>query len=1006
MLFRPGSLVVVLTLFFCCYHPTGASIAPQDNTTYYVSSSTGNDANDGLSEDTPFQTIEQVNQLTLGPGDQVRFACGDTWRAEMLYIEASGTASNPIVFGSYPADCTDQPILSGAQPIEGWSQESGNIYVADLNSGANVGRFAFGINQLFRADERLPLGRWPNLDSNDDGGYATIDAQPAANQITDSALPDGDWSGAIAHIKGMRWYILNRQVTSQSGKTLTLNADAGCFGDNECAGWGYFVQNHLSTLDQDGEWYYDADANRVYLFSASGVPTDIEGSVVMTDDDRSWGGIVLGQDLGDEIAYVTVENLNVQRWYRHGIASPTNLRDRENSFLTLRNNTISDVDSIGISLATWVYDAQDGPSGWRGGNNITIANNSIDGANHKGIDTYGRDSRIEANQIRNIGLIENLNASGMGCGLEAGEGACTEDATGIRIKIGEADYAGRDNVLRLNRLETIGYNGIDIFGYGNTVEQNYIYQACYAKGDCGAVRTFGRDSLAASNVHDITIRNNIIVDTIGNTDGTIEQYRPLFGMGLYIDNYSRDVTVSGNTIIGSTIDGILYQRSTGMITDNTLYNNNAGTMGRGQVNLSQDVTEVSQMSGNILYGNNVTDQFTFARTLIVGQLSNLVASDNNRFFQPYRADHIAADGNKTLAEWQAFSGIDANSDEAWFTQEVGEEPLSEIFYNATSAATEVDLGQQAYIDLDQNQVSGSITLQPFTSIILIRSGEAPPPISVDAGDDQTVFPGDTITLTGTAEGATQVAWRQLSGESVTLDPDDALTTTFVAPETEGTLTFELSGSNDSGSTVTDTVDVIVQAISVAAGPDQRVLYGDEVTLEGSGMGISAFRWEQTGGVTVSLDTPNQARTTLTAPLTSTVLTLQLTGLTASGNLSGTDSVDIRVKAVIASANADTLNAQPGDVVQLDGRASRVYAAAGSTAEMTYAWTQPDGQDIALSDTSAVTPTFTVPATMRVQQLNALSFTLTVSSQQEQDSDDVTVQVGSPSVYLPLIWRTN
>lgn len=92
------------------------------NTTYYVSMSGGLDSNDGLSPSTPFKTIAKVNALNLQPGDRVLFKCGDVWRGEMLRIEESGSADNPITFSSYPTtDCANKPIISGSQPIADWS---------------------------------------------------------------------------------------------------------------------------------------------------------------------------------------------------------------------------------------------------------------------------------------------------------------------------------------------------------------------------------------------------------------------------------------------------------------------------------------------------------------------------------------------------------------------------------------------------------------------------------------------------------------------------------------------------------------------------------------------------------------------------------------------------------------------------------------------------------------------------------------------------------------------
>lgn len=805
-----------ISLATAIVHPSAISavqtpVSISSDTVYYVSSSGGSDTNNGLSPETAFKTIAQVNALNLQPGDQVLFKCGDTWRGEMLRITKSGTAGNPILYSSYPANCTNKPIISGSQPITGWQPSSGRIYVADLTAGANAGKFPHGINQLFRSDARLPLGRWPNIAGSSDGGYSTIDAAPGANQIVDNELPNQNWSGARVHIKGMRWYILNREVASSSATRLTLNSDAGCWGGT-CQGWGYFINNHLQTLDQDGEWYYDAAASKVYLYSDQAISASIEGAVVLTDDDRSWGGIVLGKDLDTAISYVTVENFEVKNWYRHGIASPTNLKNRENSQLILRNNTIRNVDSIGLSLATWVFDAQDGQDGWRGGNNLQIVGNVIDGANHKGIDTYSKASLFADNIVRNIGLIENLGASGMGCGLTAGEGACTEDGDGIRIKVSTAADSGNTNTLRYNRLERIAYNGIDIFGYGNVLEYNVIQEACYAKGDCGAVRTFGGPDLNGTSVHDITLHNNIILDIPGNTDGTIERYRPLFGMGFYIDHYSRDVTIAGNTIISATVDGILYQNSTGTIQTNTLYGNNAGSMFRGQVGLYSDPTIIASFSGNILY--SIKPQ---ARTLIADNKDKLQAANNNYYFQPYLEKQIWAEGEKTFAAWQSYSGKDASSKTSWFTQDAGEQPLSTIFYNDSKEPRTVELGNIAYVDLDRNAVTGNITLQPFTSRVLIRTGEAPPQPTLTISSNGSGGPGSAFLVTGhNIPPSNNPLVVLLNGETMT-------STLPITPTATGDITFLLvtAATTPPGQyivTVMSNPQVTVSFTLVAGGP--------------------------------------------------------------------------------------------------------------------------------------------------------------------------------------------
>ncbi|MBN2002773.1 MAG: right-handed parallel beta-helix repeat-containing protein [Anaerolineae bacterium] len=712
--------------------------APQAQT-YYVSTS-GNDNNNGLSEATPFATIGKVNSLNLSPGDKVLFKCGDVWRTDPLILTHSGSAAAPITYGTYPDGCANKPVLSGAQPITGWSAAGANLYVATVPAGSETAQFGFGINQLFRDDTRLPMGRWPNLDQGD-AGYSTIDAQPGGASIRDNELPATNWNGAVAHIRGMRWYILNRKVTGTSGTTLTFGESNGCW-DGNCTGWGYFLNNHLGTLDSEGEWYYDTASHKIYLYTAT-APTDnqIEGSVILHDDGRSWGGILLGNDLYEGASYVVVENLDVRRWFRHGIATPTNLHPYENTYVTIRNCAISDVDGIGINLATWVWDAADGADGWRGGNHMTVEGNTILRANTRGIDLYSRNSTIQANTVRDVAMIENLGAAGMGCSLDDYEGACTEDGVGIRVKLDRVAESGNHNTVTHNRLNRIGYTGMGVYGPANNVAYNVIENACYSKGDCGGISTFGRDNLNNTPVYDLVFLQNIIVNTIGNTDGCNPEFKSLFGFGLYIDNYSRNVTLSNNTVISSTASGILYQNSTGNATGNTLFHNGLGFPWASEISLSGSPTRVG------LNGNIVMARFENIFTLSA-ERSHITSSDNNYLFHPYRARHINVGDSRTLAEWQAYSGLDAHSKETWYTQATDEAPRARIFYNDTSAVKTFDLSTRLYSDLDQAAVYGSLTLQPFTSRVLIVSKDMPDlALTMDLVAGETIVSGAPVEYT-------------------------------------------------------------------------------------------------------------------------------------------------------------------------------------------------------------------------------------------------------------------
>ena len=76
-------------------------------TKYYVSSSSGNDANDGLSPETAWKTIYKVNETKFNPGDGVFFKRGDTFKFVGSLNGVSGITYSAYGSGAKPVfDCT------------------------------------------------------------------------------------------------------------------------------------------------------------------------------------------------------------------------------------------------------------------------------------------------------------------------------------------------------------------------------------------------------------------------------------------------------------------------------------------------------------------------------------------------------------------------------------------------------------------------------------------------------------------------------------------------------------------------------------------------------------------------------------------------------------------------------------------------------------------------------------------------------------------------------------
>ncbi len=88
----------------------------------------------------------------------------------------------------------------------------------------------------------------------------------------------------------------------------------------------------------------------------------------------------------------------------------------------------------------------------------------------------------------------------------------------------------------------------------------------------------------------------------------------------------------------------------------------------------------------------------------------------------------------------------------------------------------------------------------------------------DAGADQTVDEGATVTLDGSSstdpdDGIAAYQWTQLSGPSVILTDPTAVQTTFIAPDVdpgETVLTFQLTVTDSCGSQTADTCSVNVE----------------------------------------------------------------------------------------------------------------------------------------------------------------------------------------------------
>jgi hypothetical protein len=87
-----------------------------DTRVVYVSSSGGNNANDGLSQGTPVATIAYAKTLLRdGMGDQMLLKKGDVWRESLGYWKISGkSADQPLLIGAYGTGARPELDITGS----------------------------------------------------------------------------------------------------------------------------------------------------------------------------------------------------------------------------------------------------------------------------------------------------------------------------------------------------------------------------------------------------------------------------------------------------------------------------------------------------------------------------------------------------------------------------------------------------------------------------------------------------------------------------------------------------------------------------------------------------------------------------------------------------------------------------------------------------------------------------------------------------------------------------
>ena len=582
--------------------------------TYYFSNNSGDDSR-GIEEaqnsSTPWKSIDKLNSIMylLHPGDRVLFKRGETFIGG-INMKASGSDGNPISFDAYGTG--SKPNITGFYQLTNWNQVRSNVWEADFTAANGK------TNMVVMSNQERAIGRYPNRNEQN-GGYLNIDSHDGPQQITSSQLPSNpNWTGAEIAIRKNRWTIDRSRVNYHNGTNIgfDIGSDA-TINDN----YGFFIQNHPNTLDQNGEWYYDKNRNKLQMYFSSDNPNGIgtRASGVETLVNISFG------------SYLAFNNLifSGANSYAFNLANSNNI--------TINNCIIRYTGINAIQGLSTDY--------------FTLNNSTINYTNNNAVYLHWNCSyaNVSGNIIKNTATIPGMALSGFGThqGL---------------LAVG--DY----NLIQYNEFDSTGSNAIAFEGSYSTVQNNFVNTFGFVVDDCGGIYT-GQGLGNTTQYNDKHIDNNIVINGIGAVDGT-DNRDYIATQGIYLDDNTNHVTVSGNTVANCGQAGIFNHNATySIITNNTMYNN-----GKEQFLAVRSINPVSNVNfyNNIMVSRTATQLASRMESYYgYNNIPDLGYVDNNYYWRPidnsymfyimYLQNGQYYTSYENLDGWQSKLGLDNNS---------------------------------------------------------------------------------------------------------------------------------------------------------------------------------------------------------------------------------------------------------------------------------------------------------------------------------------------------------
>ncbi len=920
-----------------------------DATKYYFSSSTGDDSRTSTQAQNPSTPWKTLSKLNSFFSS---IQPGDSilfLKGDTFYGSISVSKS-----GTSSAYINFGAYGSGANPvISGLTTISSWISLGgNLYSSVIPGGLS-NLNMVVVNGIFQPIGRWPKTTATN-GGYLTINSTSSATSVTSTGLSGAlDLTGGEIVFRKNHWVLDRETILTQLGTTVTFSNNYPAY--TVSSGWGFFFQNSVNACTSQGDWAYNTISHTITMYS-SNTPSGVQASTLdnlITISGRS---------------YITFSGLDF-------------IGSNSSAFVIVNASYIS-VNNCNFN---WIgTNAIDGSNGIT--NYFTLKNCTISNVNNNGLNVHsGTNWDIENNVITNIAMNAGMGQSSDGQYMAA-------------------SYIGSNSTVKNNEWGNIGYTAIYYAGTNIKIQNNYVHDFCVIKDDGAGIYTYGNNNSGT------VVSGNIVMNAVGSPNGTTGGS---WAEGIYTDDRSNNLIISGNTVANGCDRGIYVHNSHEIqIFNNTCFSNNNSQIEFFHDNIApNDPIRNINLKGNILV-SKTSSQTTSAFSTISNDVLSFGIADSNYYSRPIKEPTtLSIPGtNNTLAGWQTYSGQDVHS-------KISPKTIANVNdlrfeYNATSSNKVVNLGA-TYISIDSIIHVGSITLPPYSSVVLIYlsgtvSNQSP---IANAGPDQSItLPTNSITVIGSGtdpDGSiASYQWTKISGPSQFTIVSPTQAQTVINNLAQGVYLFQLTVTDNLGATGKDTVQITVnpapnQAPTANAGLDQNItLPTNNVTLVGSGNdpdgNIASYQWTKISGPTqFTIVSPTQAQTTINN-LAQGVYQFQLT-VTDNQGATGKDTVAITINAApnqapTANAGLDQNITLPTNSVTLVGSGSDPDGNIAS-----YQWTKISGP----TQFTIVSPTQAQTAINNLAQ-GVYQFQLAVTDNQGATGKDTVKITVNPANIPPTV----